>query len=92
MARGDERFAWALSFLDLFTCALGGVFMLTILSVRSATTPRPTIRPGISFSVPITMRSPWGRTTRSQDRSRKNFKGPRRPSRCPRRSRRRATL
>jgi len=33
MSRSD-RFSWALSFLDIFTCALGGVFILVVLSVR----------------------------------------------------------
>lgn len=38
MAREQDRFVWALPFLDLFTCALGAVFMLTILSVQERET------------------------------------------------------
>jgi hypothetical protein len=34
VAKDSDRFVWAMSFLDLFTCALGGVFVLTLLSVR----------------------------------------------------------
>src|SRR5262245_55037801 len=34
MSKTYDRFVWALPFLDLFTCALGAVFMLTILSVQ----------------------------------------------------------